>query len=56
MAPNLPCHAARFHSVHREKVDISRFRAGQRLHAFGFSGHHDDEIIPRSERDVEILR
>lgn len=39
------------------KIDLTRFRAGQRLRVTGFSGQYDDhhEILPRSESDVEIL-
>ncbi|HEU4451701.1 MAG TPA: hypothetical protein VFR81_01540, partial [Longimicrobium sp.] len=39
------------------KIDVGRFRAGQRLRARGFSGQYDDhhEILPRSEADVEIV-
>jgi DNA/RNA endonuclease YhcR with UshA esterase domain len=39
------------------KIDVSRFRAGQRLRVTGFSGQYDDhaEILPRSETDVEIV-
>jgi hypothetical protein len=39
------------------RIDVGRFRAGQRLRVYGFSGQYDDhhEIIPRSEADIEIL-
>jgi len=39
------------------RIDIGRFRAGQRLRVSGFSGQYDNhhEIHPRSEQDVEII-
>ena len=38
------------------KIDVSRFRPGQRVRVTGFSGQYDDhpEILPRSEADLRI--